>query len=114
MTNEGKTVAIEITIEGGAPVPGPIVADLWTGWLQIGSDLDADWCTDAPSSTPVVNENYLIVAGHLIVDEVEGDGACPTIVRARLIEIVADSRNEIIEWDEPVTLVNERWGCFIG
>ena len=114
VTNDTRTLAVEITVEGGVPATGPVGSDLWTGWLQVGADLDVDWCTDAPSTSPVVDENYLIVSGDLIIDDVQGTGSCPTVVRATLAEVVADSRNELIEWAGPIELTNERWGCFVG
>lgn len=101
---------------GAAPEPGTSeLGGDWTGELVAGSDLFAQWCDDVigPDEPEVVEVAEWNVEGTLTWQLEEGDGECPSVASATLVDaaVTTDSGDVPIA---DMEFRNEAFGCFAG
>lgn len=123
-SNADQTVALLIEFSdvdaaaaGQVPPIGNVPSVIWSGEVQIGEDLMANWCDDVVEEsepTPVIDETWTVVKGDITVTgepPVQGCGPLSGKVSGLVVE---SPDGETISFVDAVDFENQSWGCFAG
>jgi hypothetical protein len=98
--------------------PIELPTESWTAELRVGRDLFANHCDDVRDPgepEPVVDATWVVTAGTLVVDGVDGPGGCGSTTAAGILTgaVIESPDGATVELGD-VELRNDGYGCFAG